>query len=143
MKPANLEIYQIVKWADEHFIRHGTWPTGHSGVIPGSGGESWHQVQYALRTGKRGRRGRTTLLRVLNRWRAGRKLMKPPSLSVAQIRRWADDYYAANGRWPMRQSGGIPGTPGETWRKIENALIRGDRGLPGGSSLARVLGQES
>jgi hypothetical protein len=31
--------------------------------------------------------------------------------------------------------------PGETWQAIENALRLGNRGIPGGSSLAQVLAQ--
>jgi hypothetical protein len=35
----------------------------------------------------------------------------------------------------------IPECPGETWARVEQALYRGYRGLAGGSSLARLLGE--
>jgi hypothetical protein len=31
--------------------------------------------------------------------------------------------------------------PGETWRGIDQALLQGLRGLPGGSSLTKLLKQ--
>jgi hypothetical protein len=39
-------------------------------------------------------------------------------------------------------SGLISGTAGETWRRVDSALRLGLRGLPGGSSLARLLEEE-
>ena len=45
------------------------------------------------------------------------------------------------GGWPQQNTKprGIPGTNGETWLAVNAALLAGQRGLPGGSSLARVL----
>jgi hypothetical protein len=43
------------------------------------------------------------------------------------------------GRWPTALSGPVVEAPGETWRGVEMALVQGQRGLPKGSSLARVL----
>ena len=45
----------------------------------------------------------------------------------------------ATGRWPKRDSGPIEEAPGETWGAVEMALAHGQRGLPGGSSLIRLL----
>jgi hypothetical protein len=39
----------------------------------------------------------------------------------------------------MRESGPIPGTVGETWGAVAQALIVGGRGLREPSSLARLL----
>jgi hypothetical protein len=33
----------------------------------------------------------------------------------------------------------VAGAPGESWPALDDALAQGHRGLPGGSSLARVL----
>ena len=46
------------------------------------------------------------------------------------------------GRWPATTSGPIADTEKETWRKVHAALANGFRGLPGGSSLARLLAQK-
>src|SRR5262249_37292394 len=47
------------------------------------------------------------------------------------------------GRWPTATSGIIRGKTGsETWHRIDRAMRRGHRGLPGGSSLARLLKEQ-
>jgi hypothetical protein len=65
---------------------------------------------------------------------------KPP-LTVAQILAWADGHQARTGRWPTLNSGPVAGAAGPTWRIVNAALEQGLRGLPGGSSLARLLGE--
>jgi hypothetical protein len=62
-------------------------------------------------------------------------------LTETRILAWADAHKARTGRWPRLDSGAVPESPGEDWRRIDRALRRGDRGLPGGSSLARLLGR--
>ena len=47
--------------------------------------------------------------------------------------------HAHAGKCPQRESGPITDASGETWMGIEAALHNGPRGLPGGSSLARLL----
>src|SRR5438046_791715 len=47
-----------------------------------------------------------------------------------------------NGRLPIADSGSIPEAAGETWRAVSLALFKGGRGLPRGSSLARLLAAE-
>jgi hypothetical protein len=61
-------------------------------------------------------------------------------LTVSLILRWADAHRQRTGRWPHARSGPVAGAPGQTWQAINRALARGSRGLPGGSSLARLLG---
>jgi hypothetical protein len=48
------------------------------------------------------------------------------------------------GDWPKTSTGEIPECPGETWRRVDNALRYGLRGLGplGGLSLARLLAEE-
>jgi hypothetical protein len=63
-------------------------------------------------------------------------------LSLSQILAWADSHYARTGRWPQVYTGPVgDGLPGERWRRIDNALRYGLRGLPGGSSLTQLLSQ--
>jgi hypothetical protein len=63
----------------------------------------------------------------------------PPPLTVGQILAWADAHKARVGRWPTAASGPVAGAPGEVWAHINNALARGNRGLPRGGSLVRLL----
>src|SRR5262245_10887275 len=60
-------------------------------------------------------------------------------LSLKQILAWADTFHKRTGQWPKHTSGPIPEAPGETWGAVHSALYHGGRGLPGGSSLYRVL----
>jgi hypothetical protein len=54
---------------------------------------------------------------------------------------WADAWHARTGHWPTRESGPVPESPGDTWMAVNVALRKGHRGLPGGSSLARLLAE--
>jgi hypothetical protein len=60
-------------------------------------------------------------------------------LSLADVLKWADHHHTAKGVWPTRNSGPVLNQLGEVWGNIDAALIRGERGLLGGSSLAQLL----
>jgi hypothetical protein len=63
-------------------------------------------------------------------------------LTTADILAWADAWHSRHGHWPKRHHGPIPEAPlGTTWRQVDNALRFGHRGLPGRSSLARLLAE--
>jgi hypothetical protein len=64
-----------------------------------------------------------------------------PRLGVEQILDWADAHHAATGEWPTVFSGAVHDTPSERWSAINTALRVGLRGLPGGSSLPRLLNE--
>jgi hypothetical protein len=68
-----LTIRKILKWANEHRARTGTWPTTRSGAIEGVALETWHGIDQALRNGYRGLSGGTTLSRLLARYRRASK----------------------------------------------------------------------
>lgn len=70
----------------------------------------------------------------------GRPWGEKSPLTVKQILEWVDDYYKHYGKWPLRNSGKIRNAP-ETWTAINVALNHGNRGLPGGSSLAQLLAE--
>jgi hypothetical protein len=62
-----------------------------------------------------------------------------PPLTLDQILRWADAHFRRHCTWPDFGSGHIPGTGGESWWAVDAALRHGFRGLPGGTSLGRLL----
>jgi hypothetical protein len=64
-----------------------------------------------------------------------------PDLSPGQIVAWAEAHHAATGKWPTSRSGRVGAAPEETWGIIDYALTHGRRGLPRGSSLARLLAE--
>jgi hypothetical protein len=136
-----LRIRQILEWADAHFERTGRWPTKNSGAIPEAPGETWRRVETALQDGLRGQPGGKSLARLLARRRGKRNSKALQPLTVGQILLWADRFHQETGTWPIQKSGAIPGTDGETWFTVDKTLRRGGRGLPAGSSLARLLAE--
>jgi len=134
-----LTLKQILAWADDHFAKTGLWPKETSGTIPGAGGETWFAVDRALRAGVRGFGGGSSLPQVLARHRRVRNVQQLTHLTIKIILIWADAHRRRHGTWPMSHSGQVADGDGETWSGINTALQAGRRGLPGGSSLARVL----
>jgi pyrroloquinoline quinone (PQQ) biosynthesis protein C len=134
-----LSTAQILAWVDAHHERTGRWPNPRSGSIPEAPGETWSVVQSALSKGLRGFPGGSTLAQLLQSHRGFRNIHDLPPLSEEQIIVWAEAHYRRMGQWPKKDSGSIESAPGETWNGVQIALIRGRRGLPGGSSLARLI----
>ncbi len=130
---------QILAWAEAHHRRTGRWPSQHTGPIPEVPGETWGAVNEALREGRRGLRGRSSLARLWARYGKKRNHLGLPPLSQNKILAWADEHHRRTGRWPTTGSGPVRGSPGERWGQIDNALRRGLRGLPGGCSLPQLL----
>jgi hypothetical protein len=129
----------ILAWADAHQARTGTWPTVQAGAITEAPGETWCGVNAALWSGCRGLRGGTTLARVLEAHRGVRNIHHLPPLTEEAILGWARAHQQRTGRWPTYWSGKVAGSGGETWLGIDTALKRGQRGLPSGSSLSKLL----
>ncbi len=73
--------------------------------------------------------------------RGVRNRKRLPPLTKGQILAWADSYFQRTGSWPTANSGPITDAPGETWMAAQVALRNGQRGLPGGSSLALLLAE--
>jgi hypothetical protein len=65
----------------------------------------------------------------------------PRPLTEKLILAWVDEHHRQTGEWPGRDSGTIGAAPGETWSGIDAALKMGNRGLPAGSSLAKLLAE--
>jgi hypothetical protein len=65
--PPPLNEQQILKWANVHFKTTGRWPSHQSGPIAKSPGETWCAVDQALRKGRRGLQGGSSLARLLQK----------------------------------------------------------------------------
>lgn len=137
IKP-NLTIEQILKWVDEYYSKNdGRWPNKNSGKIENVPGETWSGIDAALRNNLRGLRGGGSLAKLKAERRDVR--YRSSKISIKQILKWADEYYKKTGEWPTQRSGKVHNAPGESWVGINQALIGGYRGLPGGSSLAKLF----
>ena len=139
VRKPRLSIRQVLVWADNFRSREGRWPNVKSGGIPESDGETWLVIDHALREGRRGLPKTASLAEFLVEHRNVRNLHSLPPLSTNQILRWADEHRKRHGEWPTKESGAVPGSHGETWGSINNALTKGRRGFEGGSSLAKLL----
>jgi hypothetical protein len=129
----------ILAWADAYYRRTGDWPKQHSGPVLEEPTTTWERVDGALLVGLRGLPGNSSLARLLARQRGVRNLQDLPPLRVDQILSWADAQHGRTGQWPRKDSGDVAEAPGENWRLVDVALHHAYRGLPGGSSLARLL----
>jgi hypothetical protein len=134
-----LTIAQILAWADNHFAYTGRWPTNKSGPVWNNPSETWQIIDRALYQGIRGLSCRITLAQLLERERGVRNVSNLSKLTEHQIVDWAREFHQQTGRWPKSSNGFIPGTNGDTWAIIDNALRHGSRGLPGDDTLAQLL----
>ena len=134
---SRLTIRDILRWADVYKQSTGEWPSPRSGPIPGTM-DTWLSVNRALQRGLRGISACSSLSRLLAEHRQVRNKANPPAITVQQILTWADEHLQANDAWPNQNAGQIPETE-EKWQNINACLLVGLRGLPGGSSLAKLL----
>jgi hypothetical protein len=139
MNKPPLTTKQILAWADEHHRRTGCWPSSRSGHIPGTNRETWRIVDSCLFYGCRGWPGGSSLRKLLLEHRGASARSPGPNLTMQQILAWADAHHERTGRWPNEDSGPVHEIPGESWRSISKALRQGLRGLPGGTTLHRLL----
>src|SRR5262249_21588425 len=135
----HLTVRLILAWADAHYRRTGSWPTDNCGPVVDAAGETWKAVAMALRCGYRGLRGGLSLARLPAGQPGVRNPGRQAAVSVALILAWAQAHRRRTGSWPNRESGPVAEAAGETWSAIDLALCYGHRGLPGGSSLARLV----
>ncbi len=138
---SQLTIEQILAWADAHHTAYGQWPNAHSGPIAEEPTQSWAAIDTALSRGRRGMSGGMTLSRLLAENRLCGAAVRGLELSIDQILAWADAHHARHGRWPGSGTGPVEGAPFQTWTTIDKSLRCGLHGLPGRSSLVRLLAE--
>ena len=134
----DLSIDGVLAWMDDHYTLTGTWPTKESGVVAADPSEQWAAVDAALRNGLRSLPGGTSLIRMAIDFRGREDVKAVPPLSIEQVVRWMQAHTSSCRRYPTKRSGAIDGAPGETWAGLDSALRFGQRGLPGGQSVAKL-----
>jgi len=134
-----LTIKQILAWSDAHKSSTGRWPIRSTGPVKTKKNETWNGIDLALSRGTRGLPGESSLAKLLAKERGRRNRLNLPRLSIKEILAWADEYYRIKSKMPSSRSGAVYQMPSETWARIDKALRRGSRGLPGGSSLSKLF----
>jgi len=108
----------------------------------GTTGEKWGAISLSLSQGHRGLPGGSSLAQLLGEQRGVRNVKTLQRLTIKQILKWVDVHHQKSRQWPNQNSGEVLGAPGEKWDRIDKALNRGFRGLPGGSSIAKLLAEK-
>ena len=140
-RPGNLTLEIILEWAKAHHNRTGKWPWSISGPVFEVPGEKWANIIAVLSRGGRGLPGGVSLARLLQERLGARYRGDWEKISIEQILEWADRFHSATGGWPIENSGVACNAPFITWKQVSSSLKSGTRGLPGGSSLAKMLDQ--
>jgi hypothetical protein len=130
---------QILAWGDAYYARHGEYPKPSAGSVPESPGDTWKTVQSAMFKGHRGLPGGSTLNQLFSSARGVRNVRTMPRLTSDLILSWADAHYRRHNAYPNIKSGPVGDAPEETWYRIHESLRLGLRGLPGRSSLLKLL----
>lgn len=138
----NLTIELILQWMDKHREKTSQWPDQRSGAVLDAPGETWGNINNSLQKGLRGLSKSSSLVKLRAEKRGVRSKTHPPDLHVNQILQWADLHRQQTGKLPTRVAGAVLCAPGEKWVNLDTALRQGRRGLPGGSSLPKLLRQE-
>lgn len=134
----------ILSWADDYCTLYGSYPKASAqGIIPGSDGKTWRDIDKAIQNGTHGlpkHKPRRDLYDFLERYRdAGQLRPSKPNLTIKRIVAYAAEHFRQTGERPHALSGKVSGTHSETWAAIDLALRDGARGFAGGSSLQMVL----
>jgi hypothetical protein len=134
---AELTVVRIVAWADAFHAATGRWPNAMDGLVRDAAFPmTWYGIHLALVVGRFGLPGRSSLSQLLiEHGRVGSEA----ALTWEQIVAWATAHRESTGSWPTPATGKVLGRANENWRAIDQALRWGDRGLPPGSSLVRLL----
>lgn len=130
----------ILGRAQERIKANGRWPGQRSGAVEGGyPGDTWRGYDQALKVGLRGLPGGSSLAQLMETIGYINHLSKP-DLTPEFILERSREYREANNKWPSLYSGHVEGGhAGDTWKGYDRALMVGCRGLPGGSSLAKLL----
>ena len=135
-----LTYKRILELADKHYERTGRYPIPGDNRVLDDPRENWGTIEQSIQLGRRGLPGGWTLRQLLHKYRRRKTRIKCPDVTVAKIARWAQRHKRETDEWPLRRSGPVRGGyPHDTWHKLDMALWRGARSLPGGSSLPRLL----
>ena len=79
----------------------------------------WCAIDQALKHGRRGLPGDSSLASLLARLPGRIRVRHEPTLTVAQILAWADAWHERVGDWPSAGSERVPGPSGIRWNYVD------------------------
>lgn len=127
----------IIESAREYCRNHGRLPscqTTHS--VPGMPNETWSGLDAALSEGVRGLPGKSSLSKLFKNLKEELGL----NLKERAILEAGRKYYYLHFRLPNEKTKDpVPDMPHENWKALDASLRAGSKGLPGGSSLAKLF----
>lgn len=131
----------IADRAIEFFEENGQWPTERSGKVKnGYNKDTWAGYSSSLYNGTRGLPGGSSLPRLMAEMCKSPKRAFKEHITEDYIAEKAMSHYSMYGEWPNQYSGKVyDGIPGDSWSGYNSSLRSGNRGLSGGSSLAKLL----
>lgn len=137
----NLTEDLIWEVAQEWLKQTGKWPNiGVVGKINHLKNMTWALVNKSLKEGLHGLPGGSSLLKLLTERGASIKQRNEICLTEALIWKAAQNWFKRTGSWPAERTiGNIPELPNCNWVQLNQSLRTGLHGLPGGSSLAKLL----
>ena len=145
VKPVDLTENDVVQASQNFHRENGVWPQAASGRADNhfNFSTSWGSVDIALKEGWWGLPGSSSLARLLHeRGLKVNKIIKPSDLTEDAVVNAAIKFYRQFGQFPKTKmtDDAFPYIGFHTsWQGLNLAIARGKWGLPGGSSLARLL----
>ena len=87
-----LDLERVLRWADAHRTATGQWPDRGSGPVSGADDETWSAIDTALRRGRRGHPGGSSLAILLAEERGVTQGANPES-PVDRLRAWEAEQF--------------------------------------------------
>jgi hypothetical protein len=129
----------IKQWIRAEYEKTKRWPLASDGDVLVDGvAEKWCNLHLNLLQGRRGLPGGRRLVDLVEEVRT--ELGQPSTRTMEDVRQLIWQHYCDRKEWPHFKSKlPVPGGLFTSWNALNQALSVGRFGLPGGSSLAKVV----
>lgn len=133
-------IAQVLGWVDAYVERYGFWPSVVSGSVDpvSNHPETWRAVDEALRFGRRGLLGGSTLQEFLQQHRGKLARARKPFPSVTKTLSLIQREHKRTGNFPRRSDVPVPGYPDLNWIAIDTMLRQRGDGFRPHTTLAML-----
>jgi hypothetical protein len=132
---------KIIGFVKSFYKVHGRYPAAHTKENDGlPEGYTWITIDSALTHCSQGITAKSSIAKLISKHLGVRYKGDLPDFSEEKIVEWAKKYFLVHNKYPSIRTKPSDWLPeGETWIALDIALKRGTRGLPGGSSVAKLF----